>query len=67
MTGSRRNLHLEDPVPWKKSEVQMYMVLYYDTRIQTTVVKRWAEDGVPNLESRVEVNVPESEIDPISS
>lgn len=43
------------------------MILYYDTRIRETVVRRWAEDRVPSLESRVEVNTPESEIDPRDS
>ena len=45
----------------------MYMILYYDTRIREVVVKRWAEDGVKSLESRVEVNIPEDEIEPCES
>ena len=64
--GSWRNLHLEDGAPRKRSELQMYMILYYDSRIRETVVKRWAEDRVPSLESRVEVNIPEDEIEPLS-
>lgn len=43
------------------------MALYYDSRIQESVVKGWAKDHVESLESRVEVNVPESEIDPCNS
>jgi hypothetical protein len=61
--GSHRNLHLDEGAPRKKSEVQMYMVLYYDTRIREAVVKRWAEDGVPSMESRHVVPVPENEIE----
>ena len=45
----------------------MYMILYYDTRIRQTVVKRWAEDRVASLESRVKVNIPEEEIEPHES
>jgi hypothetical protein len=39
------------------------MIMYYDDRIRPTILKRWAEDGVPSLESRVEVNIPESQIE----
>jgi hypothetical protein len=45
----------------------MYMILYYDSRIREVVLKRWAEDRVPCLESRVEVNIPDSEIEPHDS
>lgn len=45
----------------------MYMILYYDSRIRDTVVKRWAAVRVECLESRVEVNIPESEIEPHES
>jgi len=45
----------------------MYMILYYDSRIRVTVVKRWDEDGVPGLESRVEVSILENEIEPHKS
>ena len=41
----------------------MYMVLYYDNRIRKTVLRRWAEDRVVCLESRVKVNIPESQIE----
>jgi hypothetical protein len=62
-TRSTRNLHLDEGLPRKRSEVQMYMILYYDTRIRQVVVKRWAEDRVPSMESRVEVTIPEGEIE----
>jgi hypothetical protein len=65
--GSHRNLHLEEGAARKKSEVQMYMILYYDDRIREIVVRRWAEDRVPSLESRVEVPIPEDQIDPQDS
>lgn len=65
--ASRRNLHLEEGLPRKRSEVQMYMILYYDTRIREVVVKRWAEDRVECMEFGAEVNVPESDIDPQDS
>ena len=66
-TAGVRSLHLEDGAPRKKSEVQMYMILYYDTRIRETVVKRWAEDRVPSLEYRVELDIPEDEVEPCES
>ena len=65
--ASQRSLHLEDGIPRKRSEVQMYMILYYDSRIRETVLKRWAEDHTPGSESGVEVNIPETEIDPHES
>jgi phage protein D len=58
-----RNLNLQEGIPRKKSEVQMYMILYYDTRIRQTVVKRWAQDRVEKLESRVKVTTPDNEIE----
>ena len=42
----------------------MYMALYYDTHIRKVVLKRWAEDRIPNMESTVESNLPESDIEP---
>ena len=45
----------------------MYMILYYDSRIRKAVVKSWAKDRVPNLESRVEVNIPDDEIESYES
>ena len=65
--GSHRNLHLEEGAARKKSKVQMYMILYYDERICEIVVRCWAEDHVPSLESRVEVWTPEDQIDPQDS
>ena len=67
VVASNRNLHLEDGVPRKRSEVQMYMILYYDTRIRETVLKRWAEEGKPGLESTAQVNIQENEIEPYES
>lgn len=61
-TKTYRDLHLEDRAPRKRSELQMYMVLFYDDRIHETVANRWAKVRVPSLECTVEVNVLESEI-----
>ena len=64
LVASQRNLNLGDKVQRKRSEVQMYMILYYDTHIREAVLKRWAEDGAPgSQESRVEAKIPESEIE----
>jgi len=65
-TSSRRDLHLEDNPTRKKSEVQMYMVLYYDSRIRQTVLERWAEGHV-GVESRVESTIPDGDIEPHES
>ena len=65
-TGGRRDLRLEDPAPRKRSEVQVYMSLYYDTRIRPIVVKRWAETNIQNMDfSRTEI--PEDLVDPEDS
>ena len=45
----------------------MYMVLYYDSRIRETVLKRWEEDHAVIQESRVEVNILDNEIEPHES
>lgn len=45
----------------------MYMILHYETRIRKTVVKCWAENCIPSLESQVKVNIPEDEIEPHES
>lgn len=67
-TGGRRNLHLENAPPRKRSEVQAYMALYYDTRIRSTVVKRWADAGIPNMDfSGGLEEIPEDQIDPDDS
>lgn len=65
-TGGRRKLHLEDPPSRKRSEVQVYMSLFYDMRIRETVKQRWSETGIQNMDfSRTEL--PEDEIDPEES
>ena len=64
---ARRNLQLEDGIPRKRSEVQMYMILYYNSRIREAVLKRWAEKHPPGSESGAEVNIPESDIEPQES
>ena len=56
------DLHLEDCAPRRRSELQMYMVLFYDDRIRETVMNRWAKVCVLSLECMVEVNVLENEI-----
>lgn len=66
-TGKGRNLHLEEGMPRKKSDVKMYMTLYYDAKIRETVVKDWAKDPVEILESRVQVTIPDNEIEPHES
>jgi hypothetical protein len=67
-TGGRRNLRLEGPVSRKLSEVQAYMTLYYDTRIRPTVVERWAEARLPNMDfSGGSPEIPEDQIAPEDS
>lgn len=64
--GGRRNLHLEGPPSRKRSEVQVYMSLFYDTRIRAVVQERWAKANIPNMDfSREEV--PEDEVEPQDS
>ena len=66
--GGRRNLHLEDAPPRMRSEVQAYMSLYYDTRIRSAVVKRWAETRISNMDfSGGAEEIPEDQIDPEDS
>lgn len=66
--GGRRNLKLEDGPPRKRTEVQVYMSLYYDTRIRQTVVKEWADAGIPNMDfSRPGQDIPEDQVDPEDS
>ena len=65
-TGGRRKLKLEGGAPRKRTEVQVYMTLYYDTRIRPVVVKEWAEANIPNMDfSRSEVS--EDQVDPEDS
>lgn len=64
--GGKRKLHLEDPPPRVRSEVQIYMSLYYDERIRATVQERWAAAKLQNMDfSREEI--PEDEVDPEDS
>ena len=66
--GGRRNLRLDDHIPRKRSELQVYMSLYYNDRIRQTVIDRWAKTGVTGMDfSRSEVQVPEDEISPEDS
>ena len=65
-TGGRRNLRLEGPVPRRRSEVQVYMNLYYDTRIRPTVVKRWEEAKI-TIMNFPGLDIPEDQIDPKDS
>jgi len=68
MTGGRRNLHLENPAPRRRSEVQVYMTLYYDARVRPTVIERWAEADITNMNfGRSDVTIPEDEVDPEDS
>ena len=67
-TGGRRNLHLEDAPSRRRSEVQAYMALFYDTRIRAIAVKRWTEAGIPNMDfSGSSPAIPEDQIDPEDS
>jgi len=44
------------------------MALYYDTRIRQTVVKRWAEARIPNMDfSGGLAEIPEDQVDPEDS
>jgi hypothetical protein len=61
------NLHLEEPILRKRSEVQTYMTLYYDTRIRKTVIDRWDKNKIPQLEPSVRVVIPENEVAPEES
>ena len=49
-TGGRRNLRLDDHIPRKRSELQVYMALYYEDRIREVVVERWAGVGATGLD-----------------
>lgn len=62
--SGRRDLLLEDSGPRKRSEIQAYMRLFYDTRIRETVRKRWASENLGYMESRVLPDIQESEISP---
>lgn len=65
--GGQQTLNLEVSSR-KMSEVQMYMSLYYDMRIRSTVVKEWKETKIPNMDfSGLHPEVPENQIDPKDS
>lgn len=49
-----------------RSELQVYMSLYYDTRIRSTVLERWAPVSVPNM-GFGQSEIPEDEVDPEDS
>lgn len=38
------------------------MVLFYDDRIRKTILSRWAEDKIPQLETNITVQIPEDEV-----
>ena len=63
-TGGRRDLHLESGPSRRGSEVQIYMRLYYDTRIRDTIVKEWDAAGLKNMEVQVRSPQAEESIDP---
>lgn len=66
-TSGQRNLHL-DASARKRSELQVYMSLFYDTRIRKTVVERWAATHIPNMDfSGSSAAIPESQVDPEDS
>lgn len=63
-TSGRRNLHLDTSAPRKRSELQVYMSLFYDTRIREIVVERWADARIPNMDfSGSSAAIPESQVD----
>ena len=45
----------------------MYMKLYYDARIRTTVLARWPLERIAILEAKVTETIPEGEIEPHES
>lgn len=64
----RWDLKLEDGPPRKRTEVQVYMSLYYDTRVRQTVVEEWGSTGILNMDfSRPDQEVPEDQVDPEDS
>ena len=46
--GGRRKLNLDNGVRRRRTEVHVYMTLYYDTRIRPTVLKEWK--NMPNMD-----------------
>ena len=61
-SNSHTNLGLDENRPRKRSELQVYMSLYYDSRIRKVVVERWAKDGLPQLEGNPPFEIPEEDI-----
>jgi hypothetical protein len=57
-----RNLRLDNKAPRRRSEVQAYMVLYYDTKIRDVVLKRWAEMKLTHLSFKGS-NISEDRVD----
>lgn len=66
VAGGKRKLHLEDTPPQKRSEVQVYMALYYETRIREVVKQRWAAAGISNMDFGGQ-EIPEDQVDPEES
>ena len=65
--GGRRNLHLEDAPPRRRSELQVYMSLYYDTRVRQVVTEEWAEANITNMDFSGGDEIPEDQVDPEDS
>lgn len=61
-SNGNTNLGLEDSWPRKRSELQIYMSLYYDSRIRKIVLERWAEERLPQFEANPTLEIPEDEI-----
>lgn len=61
--SGRRRLHLEDTPPRKRSEVQVYMCLFYETRIREEVKRQWAATGISNMDFSGS-EIPEDQVDP---
>lgn len=61
------NLHLEESIPRKCSEVQIYMTLYYESRIRKTVLACWAQNQIPQFKLNTTLVIPENEIAPEES
>ena len=64
--GGHANLRLEDGKPHKRSEVQTYMALYYNSHIWDVVLEHWPQtkDKVAKLGSEIMEGLPESELSP---
>jgi hypothetical protein len=60
--GGRRALNLQASCR-RRSEVRLYMTLYYDTRIRPTVVKEWDEAELTNMNFSSHPEIPEDQVD----